>query len=94
MEKCEYCAKLGRVSFLQGHYNRFRDAGGGHGMYIVYNDLSDKTAKELLDNYASTHPPVPAEKTKEFMEKLKEENARAKQRDDLHWLTGTGPYGQ
>lgn len=94
MERCEYCARLGRVNFLQGHYNRFRDAGGDHAMYIVYNDISDKIAKELFDNYASTHPPVPVEKTREFMEKLQEENRRANERDDLHWLTGTGPYGQ
>lgn len=94
MEKCEYCAKLGRVSFLQGHYNRFRDIGGDHEMYIIYNDVSDKTAKDLLDSYQSTHPPVSEEKAKEFMKKLKEENEQSNQRDNLHWLTGTGPYGQ
>lgn len=93
MAKCEPCAKL-KLNFLQGHYNRYRDEGGDHAMYAVYNDLSDETAKELHRNYESTHPPVPKEKVRKFHEQLKKEADKAKLRDDLEWLTGTGRYGQ
>lgn len=81
-------------NFLQEHYNRYRDEGGGHAMYVAVNDLSDETAEELRRNYESTHPPVPEEKVVEFHEQLKKEADEAKLRDDLQWLAGTGPYGQ
>lgn len=94
MARCEHCAKLKKLNFLQEHYNWYRDEGGDHAMYAVVNDLFDKTAEELRDNYESTHPPVPEEKIKQFNEQLKKETDDANFRDDLQWLTGTGRYGQ
>ena len=40
-------------NFLQQHYNAYRDAGGDHVMYIVYNDLDDnrELCEELRTNY-------------------------------------------
>ena len=39
-------------SFLFQHYKRFRDAGGDHAMYVVYNDIDDlPVAKELRKLY-------------------------------------------
>ena len=55
MVRYEHCAKLKNLNFLQGHYNQYRDIGGDHAMYVVTNDLSDETAKELRGNYESTH---------------------------------------
>ncbi len=91
---CRHCAKLKGLNFLQDHYNHFRDAGGDHAMYAVWNDLSDKIAAELRQNYNSTHPPIPATKVAKFQKQLEKENAEAALRDDLAWLTGTGRYGQ
>jgi hypothetical protein len=39
------------MNFLQAHYNRYRDAGGDHVSYIVYNDIDDDLATELKKNY-------------------------------------------
>lgn len=40
-------------NFLQQSYNAYRDAGGDHAMYVVYNDLYDnrKLCEELRTNY-------------------------------------------
>lgn len=94
MARCKHRAKLKNLNFLQDHYNQYRDTGGNHAMYAVYNDLSDETAEELRKNYESTHPPVPEEKIKQFDDQLKKEADEAKLRDDLEWLTGTGRYDQ
>ena len=42
-----------RQNFLQQHYNRYRDAGGYHVEYIVWNDLDDNSelCRELRENY-------------------------------------------
>jgi hypothetical protein len=45
------------MNFLQQHYNRFRDAGGDHAEYIVWNDIDDDLAKELRENYEHPAPP-------------------------------------
>lgn len=60
--QCEHCAKLEKISFLQNHYNRYRDAGGNHAAYIIVNDLSGKTAKELRKSYEATHSSASEEK--------------------------------
>lgn len=39
------------LNFLQDHYNRAMKAGGGHTNYVIINDLSDETARELRDIY-------------------------------------------
>ncbi len=33
--------------FLQGRYNRVRDAGASHRDFVIANDLSDEVAREL-----------------------------------------------
>lgn len=48
----EHCF-VGRriVSFLQDDYNKYRDEGGDHSMYIAKHDFSDKLGEELRRNY-------------------------------------------
>lgn len=91
---CEHCTKLGRVSFLQGHYNEYRDSGGGHGVYVVQNDLTAEKAQELKEVYEKSHPPVPPEINEKFLNKLTTESARIRNHDDLDWYFGTGRYAQ
>ncbi len=46
--------KKNRVeNFLQQHYNMYRDAGGDHAEYIVWNDIDDnhKLCRELRERY-------------------------------------------
>lgn len=81
-------------NFLQEHYNRFRNAGGQHIMYVIENDLEDDTAQKLKKNFESTNPPVPEEKVKEFEKRMKEAADKARLRDDMQWFTGTGYYSQ
>ena len=39
------------MSFLQAHYNRYRDMGGDHASYVVWNDIDDELAKDLRESY-------------------------------------------
>lgn len=39
------------VSFLQAHYNQYRDAGGDHGSYVVWNDLTPELGWKLKEIY-------------------------------------------
>lgn len=59
MARCKHCAKLKKINFLQDHYNQYRDKGGDHIMYSIYNDLPEEIAQELRRNYESTHPVGP-----------------------------------
>jgi hypothetical protein len=45
-------------NFLQQHYNRARDAGVTHGMYVVANEIDDDKAlcAELLKFYNEREP--------------------------------------
>lgn len=40
-------------SFLQQHYNRFRDGGGDHTAYVVWNEIDDdkKLCEGLREGY-------------------------------------------
>lgn len=86
-------------NFLQDHYNRAMDAGGGHAMYVVINDIDDETAKRLSENYR-TRPAAEAPDTQEkaaLEAAMQAENDRYKSAavfDDLAWMTGTGRYAQ
>lgn len=79
---------------MSKNYDNYRDAGGDHISYVIINDLDDKTAEELRQNYESAHPPVSEEKMREFAENRKQESENAMLLDDFQWLTGTGRYGQ
>jgi hypothetical protein len=39
------------LSFLQAHYNQYRDAGGPHAEYVIWNDISWELADKLKRNY-------------------------------------------
>ena len=84
------------MNFLQAHYNRYRQEGGGHLSYAVINDLSDEMSSKLKLEYEKMYPePVSEEKKRQFEEALKKESEEASwQNDDLDWLMGTGRYGQ
>jgi hypothetical protein len=38
-------------NFLQEHYNRYRDHGGDHAEYVVYNDISREVGEKLRITY-------------------------------------------
>lgn len=50
------------MNFLQQHYNRARDAGIGHAMYVVANDIDDdrELCKDLRRNYEASKLTAPA----------------------------------
>ncbi len=82
------------TNFLQSHYNEYRNAGGDHDLYVVWNDISEELGDRLRQNFEDTHPPVSEEKKGEFMKNLEKEAATLRLSDDLDWLLGTGRFSQ
>ncbi len=86
---------MAATNFLQQHYEKCRLAGEEHINYVILNDLTDATAKELEDWFNKEHPGgVSKEKVEAMQEQVKKEVDEAARRDHVEWLLGVGKYGQ
>lgn len=68
------------TSFLQAHYDRYRQAGGDHSAYIVYNDIGADVAEKLKRNYDVENATIVARKPSAVsaVERIRQERVELK----------------